>query len=87
MDAYSEYNQIPMYPLDEKHTSFNTDRGLYCFKVMPFELINAGATYRWLINKIFTQQIGITMEVYVGNILVKSKKKKGRTHRAPMGNF
>ena len=34
MDAYSGYNQIPMHVPDEEHTSFITDRGLYCFKVM-----------------------------------------------------
>ena len=28
MDAYSGYNQIPMYELDEEHTFFITDRGL-----------------------------------------------------------
>ena len=45
IDAYSRYNQIPMYLLDEEHTSFITNRGLYCYKVMPFGLKNAGATY------------------------------------------
>ncbi|KAL2470514.1 Ribonuclease H [Abeliophyllum distichum] len=46
MDAYSGYNQIPMYPHDEEHTSFVTDKGLYCYKVMPFGLKNDGATYQ-----------------------------------------
>ena len=45
MDAYSGYNQIPMNPSDEEHTSFIIDRGLYCYKVMPFGLKNAGVTY------------------------------------------
>ncbi|XP_052202690.1 uncharacterized protein LOC127808243 [Diospyros lotus] len=45
MDAYLGYNQIPMNPSEEEHTSFITDRGLYCYKVMPFGLKNAGATY------------------------------------------
>ena len=36
MDAYSGYIQIPMNPADEEHTSFITDKGLYCYKVMPF---------------------------------------------------
>ena len=38
MDAYSGYNQIPMYHRDEEHTAFITDRGLYYYKVMPFGL-------------------------------------------------
>ncbi|XP_024018099.1 uncharacterized protein K02A2.6-like [Morus notabilis] len=74
MDAYSRYNQIPMHPADEEHTYFITDRGLYCYKVMPFGLKNAGATYQRLVNKMFAQQIGKTMEVYVDDMLVKSAR-------------
>ena len=55
MDAYSGYNQIVMHPADEEHTSFITDRGLYCYKVMPFGLKNVGATYQRLVNKMFAQ--------------------------------
>jgi len=74
MDAYSGYNQIPMYVPDQDHISFVTDRGLYCYKIMPFGLKNAGATYQCIVNKMFAKQIGHTMEVYVDDILVKSKK-------------
>ncbi|KAI5312963.1 hypothetical protein L3X38_042137 [Prunus dulcis] len=45
MDAYLGYNQIFMHPKDQAHTSFIKDRGLYCYKVMPIGLKNAGATY------------------------------------------
>ena len=41
MDAYLGYNQILMHVPDQEHTSFITDRGLYCYKVMPFGLKNA----------------------------------------------
>ena len=74
MDAYSGYNQIPMHAPDQDHTSFITDRGLYCYKVMPFGLKNAGATYQRLVNKMFAGLIGQTMEVYVDDMLVKSRK-------------
>ncbi|CAL2237942.1 unnamed protein product [Prunus armeniaca] len=73
MDAYSGYNQIFMHPKDQAHTSFITDRGLYCYKVMPFGLKNAGATYQRLVNAIFAPLIGNTMEVYVDDMLVKSR--------------
>ena len=46
MDSFSGYNQIKMYPGDEKHTSFRTPLGVYCNTVMPFRLKNAGATYQ-----------------------------------------
>ena len=73
MDAYSEYNQIPMYELDENHTSFITDRRLYYHKVMPFGLKNVGVTYQMLVNMMFKEKIGKTMEVYVNDMLIKSK--------------
>ena len=50
-------------------------QGLYCYKVMPFELKNAGATYQRLVNKMFSKQIGRNMEVYVDDMLVKSKEE------------
>ena len=34
MDAYSRYNQIPMYEPDEEHTSFITNRGLYYYNAI-----------------------------------------------------
>ncbi|KAI5343268.1 hypothetical protein L3X38_011144 [Prunus dulcis] len=73
MDAYSGYNQILMHPEDQAHTSIITDRGLYCYKVMPFGLKNAGATYQRLVNHLFAPLIGNTMEVYVDDMLVKSR--------------
>lgn len=71
MDAYLGYNQIRVHPLDQEHTSFLTNMGLYCYKVMPLGLKNAGATYQRLVNQMFYQQIGKTMEVYVDDMLVK----------------
>ncbi|XP_021818433.1 uncharacterized protein LOC110760479 [Prunus avium] len=75
MDAYSGYNQILTYKDDKAKTSFIMERGTYCYKVMPFRLKNAGATYQRLVNKIFKEQIGKTMEVYVDDMLVKAPKR------------
>ena len=61
-----------MHEPDQIKTTFVTDRGLYCYKVMPFGLKNAGATYQRLVNRIFADLIGKTMEVYVDDMLVKS---------------
>ena len=72
MDAYSGYNQIYMCPDDEDKMAFTTDRGLYYYKVLPFNLKNAKATYQRLVNKVFTNLINKTMEVYIEDILVKS---------------
>ncbi|XP_021764713.1 uncharacterized protein LOC110729291 [Chenopodium quinoa] len=41
---------------------------------MSFGLENAGSTYQRLVNKMFKNQLGDTMEVYIDEMLVKSKK-------------
>ena len=72
MDAFSGYNQIKMNETDQEKTSFITSQGLFCYKVMPFGLKNAGATYQRLVNHMFRLQIGRNVEVYVNDMLVKS---------------
>ena len=72
MDAFFGYNQISMDPDDPEKTSFVTAQGTYCYRVMPFRLKNAGATYQRLVNRMFQKYIGITMEVYIDDMLVKS---------------
>ena len=50
MDAFSGYNQILMAKENQEKTAFVTSQGLYCYRVMPFELKNAEATYQRLVN-------------------------------------
>ncbi|KAI3446714.1 hypothetical protein Pfo_003379 [Paulownia fortunei] len=73
LDAYQGYNQIRLAPEDQEMTSFVTDQGIYCYRVMPFGLKNAGATYQRLVNNMFSELIGRNMEVYIDDMLVKSK--------------
>ena len=61
---------------DEDKTAFTMDRGLYCYKVMSFGLKNVGAIYQQLVNKVFANLIGKTMEVYVDDMQVKSLRKE-----------
>jgi len=75
IDGFSGYNEIKIYPDDEKHTSFRTPLGLYCYTVMPFGLKNAGATYQRAMNAIFHEHIRKTVECYVDDIVVKSRAK------------
>ncbi|CAL2264371.1 unnamed protein product [Prunus armeniaca] len=75
LDAYSEYNQIPMAIEDQEKMAFITERGLYCYTMMSFGLKNAGLTYQRLVNKMFKSHIGKTMEVYIDDMVVKRQEK------------
>lgn len=74
LDAYSGYNQIRMNKKDRIHMAFIAERGLFCYKVMPFGLKNAGATYQRLISKMFFELIETTVEAYIDDMVIKSKK-------------
>ena len=74
LDTFSSYHLIPMHPLDAEKTNFITSHRLHCYNVMPFGLKNAGATYQRLVTKTFQPLAGKTMEVYIKNMLVKSKE-------------
>ena len=76
MDAFLGYNQIPMNEQDEGSTTFITNMGLFCNRVMPFGLKNARATYQKLVNKIFKPLIGHTIEVYVDDMITKFKEPR-----------
>ena len=66
--------QIKMHPPDVENTSFITNKGLYCYKVMLFVLNIVGATYQRLVNRIFKEIIGKMIEVYVDEMIIKSLK-------------
>ena len=76
IDAFSSYNHIKIDEADQEKTSFITNQGLLCYKVMSFGLKNAGATYQRLVNHTFHPHIGQNVEVYVDDMLVKSLDKK-----------
>ena len=72
LDAYSNYNQIPMATSDMNKAAFITNDANYFYKVMPFGLKNAGATYQRLMDKVFSHIMGKCVEVYVDDMVVKS---------------
>ncbi|GAU45958.1 hypothetical protein TSUD_301670 [Trifolium subterraneum] len=79
MDAYSGYNQIKMAEIDKKKTAFMTETGNYYYNVMPFGLKNAGATYQRMMNKVFHNEIGDMLEVYMDDMIVKSEEEIDHT--------
>ncbi|GAU27977.1 hypothetical protein TSUD_373720 [Trifolium subterraneum] len=79
MDAYSGYNQIKMAEIDKKKTAFMTETGNYYYNVMPFGLKNAGATYQRMMNKVFHNEIGDMLEIYMDDMIVKSEEEIDHT--------
>ncbi|KAM1074742.1 hypothetical protein COP2_020149 [Malus domestica] len=78
MDGNAGYNQIKMAQEDIHKTTFRCPGhvGAYEYLVMPFGLRNAGATYQRAMNAIFHDLIGQNMEVYIDDIVVKSKTEE-----------
>ncbi|GJY64526.1 reverse transcriptase domain-containing protein [Tanacetum coccineum] len=58
---------------DEEKTAFITNQGIFCYTKIPFGLRNASATYQRLVDKAFYGQIGKNLEVYVDDLVIKSR--------------
>ena len=72
MDGFSGSNQIRTAPVDMEKTSFVTPWGTFCYKVMPFGLKNAGATYQRAMTTLFHDMMHKETEVYVDDMIAKS---------------
>ena len=57
---------------DMNKTAFITNDANYFYGVIPFGLKNAGATYQWLMDKVFSHLMGQCVKVYVDDMVVKS---------------
>ncbi|RDX70256.1 hypothetical protein CR513_50523, partial [Mucuna pruriens] len=73
MDGFLGYNQILMAEEDREKTTFVTLWGTFCYKVMPFGLKNAGATYQRAMVTLFHDMMHREIEVYVDDMIAKSK--------------
>ena len=73
LDAFQGYHQIPLAFSDQEKTAFVTPIGNYHYKVIPFGLKNAGSIYQRMMTRMFKPQLGKSIEVYVDDMVVKSK--------------
>ena len=78
LDGNAGYNQIFMAEEDMSKMTFICPGfvGLFEWVVMTFGLKNAGATYQRAVNLIFHDLIGVIMEVYIDDIVIKSAAHK-----------
>jgi len=75
LDAFSGYNQIMVHPRDESKTVFMTETNNYCYKVMPFWLKTAGATYQRLMDKVLAHMLGRNVQAYLDDMVVTSHER------------
>ena len=69
----TSFRSIKMDPEDMEKTTFITLWGTFCYKVMPFGLKNAGATYQRAMVTLFHDMMHKEIEVYVDDMIAKSK--------------
>ncbi|XP_070015122.1 uncharacterized protein [Nicotiana sylvestris] len=81
VDCFAGYHQIWMDEEDAEKIAFIILCGVYCYKMMPFGLKNAGSTYMRAMITIFHDM----MEVYVDDIIIRFKK--GTDHIADLRKF
>ena len=76
MDGFFGYNKILMALEDIPKTAFRCPGFIRKFEwlVMPFGLKNTSATYQREMNDIFHDMLGHHMEVYIDDIVVKSRR-------------
>ena len=75
LDAFQGYHQIALAGEDQEKTAFISSDANYYYTVMPFRLKNVGATYQRMMTRMFRDKIGHTVEVYIDDIVVKSKQE------------
>ena len=61
-------------------TTFHTEKGTFYYQKMLFGLKNVGATYQRLMDKIFVDQIGRNIEVYVDDMVIKILNEETLLH-------
>eukprot|EP00253_Pinus_taeda_P027923 PITA_27923 len=70
LDGFSGYNQIQVAPKDQDKTRFTFPWGTFAYRVIPFGLCNAPATFQRAVLGIFSDLIHDYVEVYMDDFTV-----------------
>ena len=75
LDTFQGYHQIAITVEDQENMTFISLDANYHYTVMPFRLKIVGATYQWMMMRMFRDKIRRTVEVYIDDMVVKSKRE------------
>ena len=70
LDGFSGYNQIHIAPEDQQKTTFTYPLGMFSYRVLPFGLCNAPATFQREVLGIFYDLIHDCVEVFMDDFSV-----------------
>ena len=76
LDLKSRYNLIRIKEGDEWKTAFRMRYGLFEYKVMPFGLANAPATFQNMMNEVFRDMIDLGVVIFLDDILIYSENEQ-----------
>ena len=75
LDTFQGYYQIALAGENQEKKVFISPDANYHYTVMPFELKTTEATYQQMIMRMFRDKIGHMLEVYIDDMVVKSKQE------------
>ena len=76
LDGFSGYNQVLVAKEDHLKMTFRTKWVTCAYDKMLFGLINAGATFQWVMHIAFRGLINKSIVVYLNDITVYSKNRE-----------
>ena len=80
MDLASGYWQVAMSPEAKRKAAFVTNEGLFQFRVMPFGLCNAPATFELLMDRVLCGMRWSRCFVYLDDVISFGKSIRGGYH-------
>ena len=70
LDGYSRYNQIAISLEDQEKTTFTCPYGTFAFRIMPFGMCNASATFQIYMMSIFSYLVEEVMKIFMDDFSV-----------------